>query len=444
MRGVLNGQSGGLKIDGIESNCTVAEGESVKRGDFIELFRSPVDTSPTTITSVLGASFTLGQFLIEKIADNKFFFVYYNATDTYIYADVLQRNEDGTLVRAATAPVKLDNYGGNTLVFLERISDSKVILQFNYSSQDRKYKVLSFDGSNIYVGNTFAFSNYNYTPTAALGYDSTHIITFFNVGASAYMNVLTLSGNNIVASSAYILINSSAAIQCIHPKLLPNGKVLVIGNRSNYIVGFYLNLDVSTVTLTMLTAEVTLKYIGSIGTYPAFYLKDNLFYYFNFNNTAGTFDCHKITYDADALTVAFVETESIRNKTNSSTLYMSQFSGTKVSDKKMILGYLATVSGYGYPEYILYDISLGTLREEYTCRLLNTTLGSGPRYFVPNEDFPKNISAFYNISSTQYSKPVKIAEYGRKSTMNEKSHGISKGNAETGEIFKMISIDGGF
>lgn len=428
MRGILNGQSGGLKVNGIEADCIVMSGQTIAKGDFLEFVRSAVATSTP---NPLGTGITINAVEAVKLTENQIFVVYHNKTDYFHYAIVVQINSDGTLSNITPTPVKSSSNVTDTSMFLEKVSDTQVVFCYSLTSQEKKVVLMSFNGTAITVGSHYAFSSstYDYIQGIAV-YDSTHIIVFYYSGSEFYGVVLTISGNNVSARATVVNISPGFPMTNVRLRKMSSGKILLLGNRSNYVAYCFISLSGATLTNT----TVTLLVSATSSQWSPVFMSDSLVYLF-YTTEVGKMSVFKITINDGASTVAYISTDSFTTDA-----YASRLSCVALSDTKILMTY--TKQSNNYPSMALINIAYGFFQQEFSTYLLNMATNGISRLLRRTT---KIADLFFvdNNYNYLYSKIAKIEEYGRTSGMVEKCNAVAKSGGSSLQNIKVIKLTGG-
>ncbi|AFA49819.1 hypothetical protein [Acetobacterium woodii] len=427
-RARLNGQSGGLKINGVEADCIIMSEQTIAKGDFVEFVRSAVATSSS---NPLGTGITIQAIEAVKLTDNKIFVVYTNRTDFYHYAIVVQINSDGTLSNITPTPIKASSNVADQTIFLEKVSDTQVVFCYSLTSQQKYVVLMSFNGTAITVGSHYSFtaSSSDYIQGISV-YDSTHVIVFFYSGSAFFGVVLTISGNNVLARGGTVNIDSSYPMTNIRLRKMQSGKILLLGNRAGYVAYCFLTLIGATLTST----TVTLLVSATSSQWSPVFMSDSLVYAF-FTVETGKMSVFKITINDGASTATYISTDSFATDA-----YASRLSCVALSDTKILMTYAKQSNNY--PSMALINIAYGFFQQEFSTYLLNiATVGMSKllRRTTKIADLFLMDSNYYYL----YSKVAKIEEYGRTSSMIEKCNAVAKSGGSSLQNIKVIKLTGG-
>ncbi|URN83960.1 hypothetical protein [Acetobacterium wieringae] len=262
MRGILNGQSGGAKINGIVEEYIVQAGSTISAGDFVDFVYSftntdvnlYIDKQTTYITAI-------------ALSETSVFVAYTDNTTGYGEAVIITISGDAITLGT---PVIFRSLAISVLKSVKMSETSILIVFRNNSSQYQQAIVLSINGNIITAGTAIDYTTMGLTSTehSVVRLTDTRAIVLYRRGTGGlYGVILTLNGTAISKSAD--LLYSSSIVQAVSAVAIDESRVfLAFSLNSANVKAVVLTVSVDSFTygtaITLLATTMATNIIESI------------------------------------------------------------------------------------------------------------------------------------------------------------------------------------
>lgn len=252
--------SGSMNINGIEKQCEVAPGNSVRKGDFVSLFSERMRKASTLVSNDI----TIGSHLDIANLDDERVFVMYSDGSLKIFGVVVKITDNivevGTPTQLSANPLYSS---GKISAF--RFNDNQVVALFNTSSSSIIGVSCTINNLSISVGtNTQVYNNSAFNITIEEVSVGKYFLVLYNSGTIVGF-VLSFNGSSFETGSPIQLsIYSNAGNASISISKLALNDYLILYNQSSNATTMTRICSISGLSITT-SAEYTINGLSQSG-----------------------------------------------------------------------------------------------------------------------------------------------------------------------------------